>query len=379
MADPQTQPQPSPAPAEEARSFTPLERAAIVLASLDRDAAAKILRHVNPKAVVGISKAIQSLGVVDGRDRDAVVHGCLSTVRNMDDGVFGTAEVAQYLLKEGLNERELPETMLTPGGASEPGEDVDVDVDAEEDEGEDVEDAEGIVPMIEAEPAGFSTMANMDPREVADLLAQEQPGVISMVLRRMPGEAAGAVLDELPIDVAKRSIVFLCTSRPPSDEVARRVEAFFDSQFGQDAAGHGNSAADRMERVTGILQSVTSELTEDLLSAISEKSGDLAETIRDRLFTFEDIERMGDMDMRRILAETDMAAVAVALRGTTPSLREKFLANMSKRAAEGLREEMQYAQRIRMSEVQTRRREIVDTVRRLEAQGQVSTRGEEYV
>jgi len=374
MADP---------PPEEARAFTPLERAAIVLATLDRDAAANILRYVKPEAVVNITKAIQDLGAVKARDRDTVLHGCLTSIEHMEEEVHGTEETAEFLRGSALDEAgEVEDVGEGEAGIEElPGAEVG---------GEGEIGGEDETPMFdedlqlpEAEPrvtAGFTSLANMDPQEVAMLISSEQPGIMAMVLRKLPGTAAASVLDALPREAARQAMVFLCTSRAPSEDVIRRVDALLDAQFGQETGGDEHRAGgDRVQDVTGILQQAAGELSDDMLEAISQKSPDLADAIRDRLFTFDDIVRLADTDMRRVLSETDMSIVAVALRGSSDDLKNKFLSNMSKRAASGLEEEMQYSQRTRMSEIRTRRREIVDTVRRLEAEGQITTRGEEYV
>jgi flagellar motor switch protein FliG len=119
---------------------------------------------------------------------------------------------------------------------------------------------------------------------------------------------------------------------------------------------------------------------EDLLAAIQEKSEALATNIRDRLFTFEDIVKLGDMAIRRVMQEIDMTVLGIALRNAPLDLREKFTRNMSKRAAEGLKEEMEFSQKVRLTDVEAKQREIVNVIRKLVSDSQISLGGEdEYV
>ena len=88
-------------------------------------------------------------------------------------------------------------------------------------------------------------------------------------------------------------------------------------------------------------------MEEEMLGAIAENSEAMANDIRDRLFTFEDVVRMSDADMRKIMAEIEISVLAIAMRAASPALRDKFTSNMSKRAGEGLQEEMEFAQKVK--------------------------------
>jgi flagellar motor switch protein FliG len=212
------------------------------------------------------------------------------------------------------------------------------------------------------------------------MLTREQPGVISMVLRHVPGPLAAEILDLLPSELRRRVIVFMCTADPPSDEIVSRVESLLNAKTGGSRKTKKTSENDKLDVVTAIIQHAKRSVEEDLLAAIQEKSEALATEIRDRLFTFEDIVKLGDMAVRRLMQEIDMSVLGIALRNAPLELREKFTNNMSKRAAEGLKEEMDLSQKVRLTDVEAKQREIVNAVRTLATDGQVSLSGEdEYV
>ena len=123
-------------------------------------------------------------------------------------------------------------------------------------------------------------------------------------------------------------------------------------------------------------------LSQNILQAIDEKSPALGTDLRDRLFKFDDIVRLNDMDMRRIMQEVNMDTLAIALRTAPMDVREKFFGNMSKRAAQGIKEDMGFSSKIKLSEVEVKQKEITSLIRDLDGRGEISIRGggrNEYV
>jgi flagellar motor switch protein FliG len=237
--------------------------------------------------------------------------------------------------------------------------------------------------MLNEQPptkASFGSLAVMSAEQVAGILSREQAGVIAMVLRFMPGPLGAEILDILPSEIRRRVIVFMCTAEPPSEEIVARVESLINAKTGPSKKSKKGGDVDKLDAVTAIIQHAKRSVEEDLLGAIQEKSEALATEIRDRLFTFEDVVRLSDIAMRRVMQEIDMGVLAIALRNATPELRDKFFRNMSKRAGEALREEMEFSQKVRLTDVEAKQREIVNVIRTLAADGQISLSGEdEYV
>jgi len=329
------------------REYTPVEKVAILLASMDGDTAAKVLQHLEPKLVLQVTRAIRELGVVSGASRDLAITDCMSGIREMGGAISGDEEMANALLTQALGEKRAASLLTeTP----------------------------------ETKRNAFPELAEMDADQVASILGREQTGIIALVLRYLPNSMAAEILNLLPPDTSKRVIVFMCTCEPPSEEVVSRVEKLLTSQLGPHKKARKVEGSSNVDVVSAIVQHTKRSVEADLLSAIEEKSETIANQVRDRLFTFEDIVRISDVGMRRLMSEIDMEVLATALRNTSTEVQDRFLNNMSKRAAEGLREEMEYAQKVRMSEVEVKQREIVNTIRALESDGQLNTGADdEYV
>jgi len=201
-------------------------------------------------------------------------------------------------------------------------------------------------------------------------------------LRYLSPELAGEVLNQLPPEISKRVMVIPCTGRPPSEEVIKHVQSYIESKLGKRKATETLDIGDQVERASSVLQILDHDLVENILQAIDENSPDLGTELRDRLFKFDDIIRINDIDMRRIMQEINMESLTLALRTAPVDVREKFFSNMSRRAAEGIKEDMQYAPKVKLSDVEAKQKEIIAIIRDLDGQGEISIReggGNEYV
>jgi flagellar motor switch protein FliG len=329
------------------KNYSPVEKVAILLASMDPDTSAKILQHLEPKLVLQVTRAIRELGIVPGLARDRAVAECLEGIREMGRAVSGDEETANSLLTQALGEKRAASLLTeTP----------------------------------ESRRDAFPDLALMDAEQVANILAREQVGIIALVLRYLPSKVAADILNELPPDISKRVVVFMCTCEPPSEEIVTRVEKLLSTQLAPQRKVRKSSGSNNIDVVSNIIQHTKRAIEAELLTAIEEKSESLANSVRDRLFTFEDVVRLSDSAMRRLMSEIDMEVLAISLRNASEELKNRFFGNMSKRAVEGLKEEMEFAQKVRLSEVEAKQREIVNTIRALEADGQLSTGGDdEYI
>ena len=331
------------------RELSPEEKIAVLVASMDQAVAASILQQLDPKVMVKVVTVIKKLGVVPGPVRDKAIAECLHEIREMGHAIQGDEQMVNSLLSQAVGEKKAAALMSDNRGE---------------------EGAAG---------EAFAGMAQMGPEQIAGLLSREQPGVIALVIRHLPSNLASEVMEVLPSETRRRVIVFMCTAEAPSEEVVARVEQHLSSKTGPTKKKKA-SEGDKLDAVTGIIQHAKSSVEEDLLAAIEEKSEVLANAIRDRLFTFEDIVKLSDVAMRRVMQEIDMGVLGIAMRNANAELKEKFFGNMSKRAAEGLREEMEYAQKVRLTDIEAKQREIVNTIRALAGQGQIAIGGEdEYV
>ncbi len=319
--------------------MSPLQQVAVLLASLNEETAASILQQLDPDTMNAVAEEISLLGVVAGDKRQRALQFCMKGIVEMGGALRGDSKTANALLVKAIGEKRAAAILQERTSSGE---------------------------------QAFNSFRGVDPDEIAEVLTNEQPGVISIVLRYLPVEISGEVLQMLSDEVRQQTILFMATSSNPSPQVVARVESFMASRIKKGKQGQKLKEKDNLDIVAGILQHVGSSIETEVMSTIEEKSPDLANAIRDKLFTFEDIVKLSNAAMRRLLSEIDTSLLSVALRGVSIDLREKFFSNMSKRAAAALKEEMEFAPKVKISEVENNQRQIVAAIRTLQGSGEIT-------
>ena len=159
-------------------------------------------------------------------------------------------------------------------------------------------------------------------------------------------------------------------------DVIREVEAGLESRL-SNMLQHSMERVGGVETVAEILNLCDRASEKSIMEGVETEDPDLVEQIRRLMFVFEDIARFSDKDIQTVLKNGETSQWAMALKGASEALKEKILKNMSERASETLREEMEYLGAVRLSEVETVQQQIVDVVRRLEDAGEITTQAAE--
>lgn len=330
------------------RKLTNDQKIAILLASLKESTAAAILQRLEPAVLSRAAEAIRQLGVVPGEIRQSVVSECLEGIYESRFAVRGNDQTVTNLLTQAIGEKRAASLLQAPSDRRK----------------------------------AFANLAEMNAEQIVSVLGREQPGIIAMVLRHLDPSLAAQVLNLIPREVGTRVMVILCTGRPPSAAVIERAQTYIENKVGKRQKTEVDESGDSIERASTILQSVDNALTEDVLQTIDATDPALGTELRDRLFSFDDIVRLSDADMRRVMQELDINILAVALRSAPMDVREKFFSNVSRRAAEGIQEEMEFAPKMKLSDVEARQKEVIEVIRDLDAKGEISIKeggGNEYV
>jgi flagellar motor switch protein FliG len=327
------------------------QKIAILLASLDERVAAGVLQQLDPDVIGQVANSIRRLGIVPGAAREKVLTECFHGINSMGNVVSGDDKLIASLLTKAIGEKRATAMLADETTASR---------------------------------VAFEVLLDVSAEQIVSGLGSEQPAALATVLRHLPPEQAGEVLGLMPSKVRNKVIVHICKGKEPSAETLARIEKYVNSKFKQDKREDKRvETDDSLDVVAAILQNVDKSVSEELLSAIEGVSETVASQIKDKLFTFDDIIGLDDASIRRILQEVDMNSLAVALRNVSVDLKHKFFKNMSKRAGEGIKEEMEFAQKMKLSDIQARQKEIVEVIRSLDADGQISISGggggDEYV
>jgi len=228
----------------------------------------------------------------------------------------------------------------------------------------------------ETEGDGIKALAYMDPGVVAKMIRAEHPQIIALILTLIPPERASLVLKELP-DLLKGDVmqrVAVIESIPQA--AVNEIEAVLRDQVVESEDAQGDMV-EGVKVAAEILNQVDSETETSVFGFIEKTSADLATKIQEKMFVFTDLLEMDDRAMQTILKEVETESLSIALKGADEALREKFFKNMSERAAEMLREDIETRGPVRVSDVEAAQIAVVSVARRLEQEGKIMRAGKQ--
>ncbi|MBF0500754.1 MAG: flagellar motor switch protein FliG [Candidatus Riflebacteria bacterium] len=224
----------------------------------------------------------------------------------------------------------------------------------------------------------FEAARAADPTLLATLIQSEHPQTIALIISYLQPEKSATILQAMPQDaqteIAKRLALMESTSPEVSRDVENYLERKLSTMMGQDLTHVGG-----IDTLINILGQVDRSTEKTIIETMEVQDPSLAEEIKKRLFVFEDVLLIDDRGIQRLMKEVDPKDLSVALKGVNDEVKEKFYKNMSKRAAEMLKEEMAYMGPVRMRDVDQAQQRIVLNVKMLEAKGEIviSRPGEE--
>lgn len=231
---------------------------------------------------------------------------------------------------------------------------------------------ENVRQSINSVPFAFLQKAGAE--NLLTFISEEHPQTIALIMSHLPTSLSAEVLGGLPsnkqLEVVRRVATMEQTSPEVVSDIERTLRTRMMSLFNQNTEKAGGVAA-----VAQILN-VTDRMTnKGILESLDQEDHDLADEIRRLMFVFDDLLKLDDKAIQALLKEVDNSQWSVALKGATEEIKSRILSNLSQRAAEMLKEEMDYLGPVRLSDVETMQQQIVDAVRRLEESGQIVVAG----
>jgi flagellar motor switch protein FliG len=313
------------------------------LTSLPQEEAALLLGKLKPKQIEAVSIEIARLEKVSGAEQQSVIYEFADANPNAMIGSDGGLEVAKSLVQKALG-KEARDTL------------------------------DNVQQSIEALPFGF--LKRVDPQNVVTFINDEHPQTIALILSHLPPTYGAEIVAALPPERQISVIQRIAHMGQTNPDVIKQVEAGLESRM-------TNLMSQQFEKAGGVasvaeILNVTDRTTErNLLENLAQEDPELVDEIRRLMFVFEDITKLRDKDVQAVLKNVESSQWAMALKGASEELKGKILGNMSQRAAQLLREEMEYLGPVRASEVEAVQQKIVDIIRRLEDAGEVSTSAED--
>ncbi|TSE18598.1 Flagellar motor switch protein FliG [Tepidimonas alkaliphilus] len=321
-----------------AESDDGLQDAAIFLMSLGEEEAAEVFKHFSPKEVQRLGETIARMRTVPKEKVNAVIDRFIREAQSQSLLVSDTDNYVRSVLKRALGEDKaalLIDRILQGGDVS-----------------------------------GIESLKWMDPLSVAELLRNEHPQILAAILVHLDQDHAANILKHFTERTRNEVMLRIATLEGIQPTALKDLnEALYQVLAGGDKIR--KSSLGGVKTAAEIINLLGASLEASVIESIREQDPDLAQKIMDKMFTFEDLLKLDNKALQMVLKEVSSDQLVVALKGASQELREKILSNMSSRAAEALKEDLESRGPVRLSEVEAQQKEILKIVRRLADEGQI--------
>jgi flagellar motor switch protein FliG len=322
----------------DAKSLSGAQKTAVLLLSLGDAFAAEVFKHMERPEIATVSRAIMEMDAIDKSVVEDVLREYHHALITGQEIVRGGSETLKRLLTNNLDEET---TKYVSDLLS-----------------------------LEAGPVPFRDLDNVSPRVLAQILRNEHPQTLALIVGHMQTDQGAALLQALPAGVRTEVLIRLAKLEAVPEDMLMAVDRVLQSQLIAMGGKEGKKVGG-VQAVAEILNAVDRATEEEVLSEIEEQSAQMAEEIRNLMFVFEDVKDLDDRAVREILKEISNEDLTMSLRGAPEPLRELFFKNMSERAATMIREDLEIMGPTRLSDVEAAQQNIVKVVRRLEAEGRI--------
>jgi flagellar motor switch protein FliG len=323
-------------------NLTKVDQAAILLMSLGEKDAAAVLRHLGPKEVQRIGSAMTQLQNIQQEQVAEVVTGFLTEARTLTGLGVGADSYIRNMLVEALGAdkaNSLVDRILLGGNTS-----------------------------------GLDTLKWMDARSVADLIRHEHPQIQAIVVAYLDADQAAEVLAGLQEKQRLDIIMRVASLDSVHPSALQELNDILEKQFSGNAASQ-TKAMGGVKVAANIMNNLDGSMESELMESIRELDEDLGGKIQDLMFVFDDLKSVDDRGIQALLREVSSEVLILALKGSDDELKEKVFKNMSKRAAELLRDDLEAKGPVRVSEVEGAQKEILTIARRMADSGEIMLGG----
>lgn len=320
-----------------------VRKAAILLTVLGEDSAATVFRDLSPEDLQRVADEVANLGTIPAELSIQVIEEYQRMTQAEDYMAQGGYDLARRLLIKAFGDSE----------------------------------AEGILQRLTKarEMKPLESLQRADPQRLARFLEGEHPQTIALILGQLGDRQASALLMSLPTETRAESVKRLANLRRFSPEMAERVSILLSQRL-KAVGEQGKRAYSGFQSVADIMNCIDATVAQEILENIESEEPTLAISIRDLMFTFDDLLQVGDTHIREVTASIDKKTLAMALKGTDEALKNHFFRTMSSRAIDMLKEDMELLGPVRSKDVIKAQNEIVATARQLEAEGKITLKGE---
>ena len=323
-------------------SMSGMERAALLMLGLGEKYAAEILKHMGPKEVQEIGLAMAGLDNITNSQMELVMKKFVDTIGDQTSLSVGSDEYIRGMLTSALGEDK----------------------------------ASGVIDriLLGRNSKGLEQLKWMDPRSIAELIRLEHPQIIAIVLSFLEPDQAGGVIAEFPERVRSDVIMRVATLDGIQPAALQELDEILERQF-SGANNVKSTGLGGVKKAADILNYVDGSVEASVIDLVTEADEDLAQEIQENMFVFENLIEVDDRGMQTLLREVSTDQLLLALRGAPQELQEKIFKNMSSRAAEMLKDDLEAAAPVKVADVEASQKEILAIARRLSDAGEIAIGG----
>jgi flagellar motor switch protein FliG len=319
--------------------LTGIQKSALLLIALDVDSSAELLKNIDADDVEAISAEISQVKNTSSQTFDGVMNEFHNMVKAREYVLEGGIDYARAILEKsfGLNKA--------------------VEI---------IEKVKSITTL-----KGFDILKKADSTQLVNFLIKEHPQTIALILTHLSPDQTANAISELPLDLRSDVAHRIATLGKVEPQTLRRIEKVVDDLAGLTMSQTVGKIGGTKSLAT-ILNRTKVSLSKEIMDEIMDKDPDVAAEIKRLMFLFEDLINLQDKHIQKILREIDRKDLTLALKTADEELANKIFANMSERASELLKEELQYMGMVRLKEVEAAQARIIDVVKQLEEAGDIS-------
>lgn len=330
MAENQNQPV---APA----SLSGPEKAGILLLTLGEDVAAAVLQHMKPKEVQLVGSTMATLNDISRPMVESVIDNFFDTLEGQTALGIGNDSYIRGMLERALGDKasSVIDRILLGSGSN-----------------------------------GLESLKWMDAKSIAEIIRLEHPQIIAIVLSYLESDSAAQVLSHLPENTRAGILMRIATLDGVQPAAIKELDSIMEGYF-TDNENVRSSMVGGEKTAADILNFLDSALEGKLMDQVKTENEDLATRIEDLMFVFDNLREIDDRSIQTLMREVSTDLLTLALKGVDDEFQQKFLKNMSSRAAEMLVEDMEAKGPVKLSEVETAQKEILGAARKLEESGEI--------
>ncbi len=316
-----------------------VEKAAIFFITLGPDKSAKVMKLLPEKMIEQITYEISNITKVDPAMKDTVLSEFVDMNEHLETFKEGGVDFAREVLTKALGTKKAQDIIETSSQMA-----------------------------LTRKP--FTLARRTESSQLLKTIINEHPQTIALVLCFLQSDKSASILSSLPDDLQTDVAYRVATMNKTSPRVIKQVEKILNDKL-SNVVDNNFEAYGGIDTLVGILNSVNRPTEKNILQKLDDKNHDLAEEVKLNMFVFEDIVTLDDASIQRVLREIDNSDLILALKGASEVVASAIFSNLSKRASETLKEDLEFLGPVRLTVVEEAQQKVVGAIRRLEEAGEI--------